>query len=395
MPQTGVDDSSASVDCGVSLHSFCRVVALLLLCAWSVSCGSSFPGRIRSDPGVFIHRTYVNESYGFRFVVPLGWVATEAPWYMQGTLVTFQGKDNATFGKVTAFDFNPKRNLSSAEKYEKMSGSVTRHVYPMREVERRWLAMPWGKVLEVIYHQQVESDRYIYRVWLIPTRPGRLAIVCRTSDLLYELVKGEIDAMFKSFRLLGSGAAQAEIRKASDLRKRDLRESIESLEKLFVTVSRRVYAASTGDAPRSVIDELSSDLLVLERGISRARQLLESDKLSECAELTDRLAEKLVSIAKAALREGYILHVIRCQGETLFAISKWYIGDPNKWRKIRDFNGDLDPNSLCMGDQIRIPLYLGLKTREPMKCPGKSKPRGKPKTRKKEKKEEMEPVGPK
>ncbi len=377
------------------MYSLCRVIALLLLCAWLVSCGSSFPGRIRSDPGVFIHRTYVNESYGFRFVVPLGWVATEAPWYMPGTLVTFQGKDNATFGKIMVFSFNPKRNLSNAEKYEKMSGSVTRHVYPMREVERRGLTMPWGKVLEAIYYQQVESDRYIYRVWFIPTRSSGFAIVCRTSDLLYELVKGEIVGMFTSFRLLGSGAAQTEIRMASDLRKQDLRGSIDSLEKLFVTASRRVFAASTGDAPRSVISGLNSNLVVLERGSLRARQLLESGKLRECAELTARLAEKLVGVAKAALREGYILHEIRCQGETLFAISKWYIGDPNKWRKIRDFNGDLDPGTLQIGDQIRIPLYLGLKTREPMKCSGRSMPRSKPKTRKKKEKEEMEPVGPK
>jgi len=314
---------------------------------------------------------------------------------MRGTLVTFRGKDNATFGKVVVFSFNPKRNLSNSEKYEKMIASVTRQVYPMRQIERRKLKMPWGKALEVIYHQQVESDRFIYRISLITTRSSGFAIVCRTSDLLYELVKDEIDGVFQSFRLLSSMAARAEITMASDLRKQDLRASISLLEKQYVSAARRVSEASTGAAKRSVIDGLRSDLTAWERGITRAKQLLEKDRLKECSSLTDRLAGELVDIARAALRGGYILHKIRCNGETLFAISRWYTGNPNNWRKIRDFNKDLDPNTLMIGDEILIPLYLGLKTREPMKCPGRPSRRGKPEKRKKKRTEEMEPVGPK
>ncbi len=395
MRQTSADGSSTGFDGVARSDFFARAVFLLFFCLWLVGCGASFPVRVRSDPGIFIHRTYVNEGYGFRFVVPLGWAATQAPWYMRGTLVTFRGKDNATFGKVAVFSFNPKRNLSNPEKYEKMIASVTRQVYPMRQIERRKLTMHWGEALEVGYHQQVESDRFIYRIWLITAGSSGFAIVCRTSDLLYELVKDEIHGVFKSFRLLSSGAAQAEIRKASDLRKQDLRASITSLEKQYVSAARRVFEASTGAAKRSVIDGLRSDLGAWERGITGAKQLLEKGKLKECASLTDRLAGELVDIASAALREGYILHNIRCNGETLFAISRWYTGNPNNWRKIRDFNKDLDPNTLKIGDEIRIPLYLGLKTREPMKCPGRPKRRGKPQERKKKRIEEMEPVGPK
>jgi len=325
----------------------------------------------------------------------LGWEATLAPWYMRGTLVTFQGRDNATFGKVAVFDFNPKRNLSDSEKYDKMMASITRQVYPMHQIQRRKLIMPWGEALEVICHQQVEADGFIFRIWLLTAKSYGFAIVCRTSDLLYELVNDEIGGVFTSFRLLGAGAAQAEIGIASDLRRQDLRASIASLEKQYVTAARRVSEASTGDAEKSAIDGLRFDLDALEKDIARSKQLLENGKFEECAGVMDGLAAKLADIATQATKQGYILHRIRCEGETLFAISRWFTGDPNNWRKISDFNKDLDPNTLKIGDEIRIPLYLGLTTREPMECPGSTKRRGEPKKREKKRIEEMEPVGPK
>ena len=106
------------------------------------------------------------------------------------------------------------------------------------------------------------------------------------------------------------------------------------------------------------------------------------------------IAAKLADIATQATEQGYIIHRLSCEGETLFAISRWYSGDPNNWRKIKDFNEDLDPNTLRIGDEIRIPLYLGLTTREPMECPGSTKRRGEPKKREKKGSEGMEPVGP-
>ena len=395
MRQPSSGDSSKVSDGAARWTFFILAFFLLLFCVWLVGCGASLRGPVRANPGVFIHRTYVNESYGFRFAVPMGWVANQAPWYMRGTLVNFRGKDNATFGKVAVFNFNPKRDLSNDDKYEKMIASVTRQVYPMRQIERRKRMMPWGEALEVIYHQRVESDRFIYRVWFITTSSSGLALVCRTSDLLYELVKDEIHGVFKSFRLLSSMAAQAEIRMASDLRKQDLRASITSLETRYVSAVRRVSEASTGAAKESVIDGLWSDLAACERDIKRAKQLLEKERLKECSRLTERLEGELVDISGIALRAGYILHRIRCEGETLFGISRWYTGNPNNWRKIRDFNKGLDPNALKIGDEIRIPFYLGLKTREPMKCARRPKRRDKPPKKEKKRTEEMEPVGPK
>ncbi|MBN2208595.1 MAG: LysM peptidoglycan-binding domain-containing protein [Candidatus Coatesbacteria bacterium] len=325
----------------------------------------------------------------------MGWEATDAPWYMRGTLVTFQGRDNATVGKVVVFDFNPKRDLSDAEKHDRMMASITRQVYPMHQIQRRKLVMPWGEALEVICHQQVEADGFIYRIWLVTAKSHGFAIVCRTSDLLYELVRDEIGGVFTSFRLVGADAVQAEIGKAREQRRQDLRTSMASLEKQFAAAARRVSEASTGDAKESAIDGLRSHLEALEKDIARAKQLLESSRLEECADLTDRLGGELADIATQAAEQGYIIHRIRCEGETLFAIAGWYSGDPNNWRRISDFNKDLDPSTLRIGDEIRIPLYLGLTTREPMECTGSTKRRGEPKKREKKKTEEMEPVGPK
>ena len=374
--------------------SLACVILLVFLCIWLAGCGGFLPRLVRVDRGTFIHRTYINESYGLRFVVPLGWEATLAPWYMRGTLVTFQGRDNATVGKVAVFDFNPKRNLSDAEKYDKMMASITRKVYPMHQIQRRKLIMPWGEALEVICHQQVETDGYTYRIWLVTAKSYGFAIVCRTSALLYELVNDEIGGVFTSFRLLGAGVAQAEIEIASDQRSQDLRASIALLDKQYATAASRVFEASTGDAEKSAIDGLRSDLDASEKDIARAKQLLEDGKLEECAGLTDGLAARLAETATQATEQGYIIHRIRCEGETLFAISRWYSGDPNNWRKIRDFNPELDQNTMKIGDEIRIPLYLGLTTREPMECPGSTKRRGEPKKREKKGGEGMEPVGP-
>ena len=388
-------DSSRSTRDGLRSICIVRGLSLLLVCACLSACGASSSHRVRSDPGMFVRRTYVNQTYSFRFVVPLGWIAGNAPWYAHGTLVTFQAKDNATFGKVVVFSFNPKRHLTKQEKRDKMIASLTRQLYPMHQVGSRRLIMPWGEVLELIYDQQVESRHFICRIWLVTNNSLGYAIVCRTSSLLYVLVKDEINRLFGSFRLLGAESVGAEVKVASGLRRKDLQDSIASLKKRYVLAVRRVLDASTGDGDKQVIEGLSLDLEVWERGITKAKQLLERGRLEQCAALQNQLAKQLAAINRTALKEGYILHKIRCKGETLFAISKWFTGESRNWRKIRDFNDHLDPNALRIGDGVKIPLYLGLKTREPMKCRGRVKPRPRRRQERAKRKEEMEPVGPK
>ncbi len=388
-------DSSGSTRNSVRSICIVRGLSLLVICACLAGCGVSSYHRVRSDPGMFVRRTYVNQTYSLRFVVPLGWVAENAPWYAHGTLVTFQAQDNATSGKVVVFSFNPKRHLTKQEKRDKMIASLTRQLYPMRQVESRRLIMPWGEVLEAIYDQQVASRHFIYRVWLVTNKSLGYAIVCRTSGLLYVLMKDEINRLFGSFRLLEAESVGAEVKVASGLNKKDLRDSIASLKKRYVLAVSRVLDASTGDGDKQVIDGLSRDLAVWEQGITKAKQLLEMGGLEQCAALQNQLAKQLAAINRTALKEGYILHTIRCKGETLFAISKWFTGEARNWRKIRDFNDHLDLNALRIGDEVKIPLYLGLKTRDPMKCSGRVKPRLRRKHNRGKRKEEMEPVGPK
>ncbi|HUT04783.1 MAG TPA: LysM domain-containing protein [bacterium] len=388
-------DSSGNTRDGLRSICIARGLSLLVICACLAGCGVSSYHRVRSDPGMFVRRTYVNQTYGFRFVVPLGWVAENAPWYAHGTLVTFQAKDNATSGKVVVFSFNPKRHLTKQEKRDKMIASLSRQLYPMHQVGSRRLIMPWGDVLEVIYDQQVESRHCICKVWLVTNRSLGYAIVCRTSGLLYVLVKDEINRLFSSFRLLEAESVGAEVKVASDLNRKDLRDSIASLKNRYVLAVRRVLDASTGDGDKQVIDGLSRDLEVWERDITKAKQLLARGGLEQCAALQNQLAKQLAAINRTALKEGYILHTIRCKGETLFAISKWFTGEARNWQGIRDFNDHLDPNALRIGDEVKIPLYLSLKTRDPMKCNEREKPRLRRKHKRDKRKEEMEPVGPK
>jgi len=388
-------DSSGNICDGLKALCVVRGLSLLVLCALLIGCGVSSYHRVRSDPGMFVRRTYVNQTYGFRFVVPMGWAAQNAPWYAHGTLVTFQAKDNATSGKIVVFSFNPKRHLTKQEKRDKMIASLTRQVYPMHRVGSRRLIMPWGEVLELVYDQQVESRHFICRIWLVTNKSLGYAIVCRTSSVLYVLMKDEINRLFGSFRLFAAGTGGAEVKVAGGLSKKDLRDSIASLKKRYALAVRRVLDASTGDGDKQAIEGLSRDLAVWERGITKAKQLLERGELEKCAALQNQLAKQLTAISRAALKEGYILHTIRCKGETLFAISKWFTGDPRNWRKIRDFNDHLDPNALRIGTRVKIPLYLKLKTRDPMKCGGRVKPRPKRKHKSSKRREEMEPVGPK
>jgi len=59
------------------------------------------------------------------------------------------------------------------------------------------------------------------------------------------------------------------------------------------------------------------------------------------------------------------VHTVRWPGESLSHIAQWYTGAARNWKGLVEFNPELDPNRIFIGDQIFIPEDL-LKTRKPM-----------------------------
>jgi LysM repeat protein len=73
-------------------------------------------------------------------------------------------------------------------------------------------------------------------------------------------------------------------------------------------------------------------------------------------------------------------HTVRQSGETLIAISRWYTGATDNWKRLVDVNNGLNPRRIRVGDKILIPEEL-MKTHQPMpadfmalKAPQKSVP---------------------
>ncbi len=58
-------------------------------------------------------------------------------------------------------------------------------------------------------------------------------------------------------------------------------------------------------------------------------------------------------------------HTVVRSGETLVAISLWYTGAAENWKRLVEANGNLEPRRIKIGDRILIPAEL-LKTRQPM-----------------------------
>lgn len=62
---------------------------------------------------------------------------------------------------------------------------------------------------------------------------------------------------------------------------------------------------------------------------------------------------------------GYLSHVVQWQGENLTTISLWYTGSVKNWIRILEFNSEIDPKQIGIGDIVQIPDDLII-TREPM-----------------------------
>jgi len=59
------------------------------------------------------------------------------------------------------------------------------------------------------------------------------------------------------------------------------------------------------------------------------------------------------------------VHTVKWQEETLQAIAAWYTGNKENWQALADANPIINPDRLCIGNQVFIPQEL-LKSREPL-----------------------------
>jgi hypothetical protein len=68
---------------------------------------------------------------------------------------------------------------------------------------------------------------------------------------------------------------------------------------------------------------------------------------------------------KPAPEAAYFFHPVKWRGESLSIIARWYTGDIQNWKILKEHNPDINPNRMSEGNKIRIPEYL-MKTKAPM-----------------------------
>jgi LysM repeat protein len=68
---------------------------------------------------------------------------------------------------------------------------------------------------------------------------------------------------------------------------------------------------------------------------------------------------------ETAVEPAPYVHTVRRSGETLIAISRWYTGAADNWKRLVRANNGLNPRRIKVGDKILIPAVL-MKTHQPM-----------------------------
>jgi LysM repeat protein len=68
---------------------------------------------------------------------------------------------------------------------------------------------------------------------------------------------------------------------------------------------------------------------------------------------------------ETAVEPAPYVHTVSRSGETLIAISNWYTGAADNWKRLVDVNNGINPRRIRVGDKIRIPEAL-MKTHQPM-----------------------------
>jgi|GEM_PF-6502802 len=63
-----------------------------------------------------------------------------------------------------------------------------------------------------------------------------------------------------------------------------------------------------------------------------------------------------------SLEPAYYIHTIRHPGENLWIIAKWYTGEGARWEDLTVANPALNPNNLQIGDGVKIPEEILVKS---------------------------------
>lgn len=77
------------------------------------------------------------------------------------------------------------------------------------------------------------------------------------------------------------------------------------------------------------------------------------------------LTKPLPSEPETVAEPAPYVHTVSRSGETLVAISSWYTGSADNWKRLVEANSGLNPRRINVGDKILIPAAL-MKTHQPM-----------------------------
>ncbi|MFZ0241791.1 MAG: LysM peptidoglycan-binding domain-containing protein [Desulfobacterales bacterium] len=114
---------------------------------------------------------------------------------------------------------------------------------------------------------------------------------------------------------------------------------------------QRLVAANDNLNPRRI---KIGDRILIPEELLKTRQPMPADFMA--AALRPKTA------APVAKQESY-RHTVSRTGETLTAISLWYTGAADNWKRLVDANTDLDPRRVRVGEKILIPGELVIKHR--------------------------------
>lgn len=70
----------------------------------------------------------------------------------------------------------------------------------------------------------------------------------------------------------------------------------------------------------------------------------------------------LVGLGNRLPRETFAIHEVKYPGETLGIIAQWYTGNDANWKTILSYNGHIKTRRMKIGDNVRIPEAMLVKT---------------------------------
>lgn len=73
--------------------------------------------------------------------------------------------------------------------------------------------------------------------------------------------------------------------------------------------------------------------------------------------------EPIVVAPPVVEQPQFVQHTVK-RGETLATIAKWYSGRAGDWRELAQFNPDLKPGNLQVGQIVKVPLHMAVVHKE-------------------------------